>query len=250
MRVQGRLVLLAALTGLIEVGEGGDFQVLPLLLNVFAFFAITTVIGVFVFPFGGRLLQRIKQKELEFSALLVAALAFSVLAELLDLHFIVGAFMAGLFFGRKTIDESAYDDVRSKVSAMTFGFLAPIFFASVGLNMDFSAVLSVPVFVTCLLIAAFAGKFIGAGVAARCIGLSSQESAAVGVGMSARGAVELVIADIALEAGLFDVGVETSPVITHMFSAVVIMAVITTLVTPVLLKRIYAGNSLQPVSGE
>lgn len=234
------LVLLAALTGLIEAGQAGEFQVLPLMFKVFAFFALTTLIGVFVYPLAGRLLHGIRQKELEFSALLVSALAFSVLAELLDLHFIVGAFMAGLFFGRKTIDDVAYDDVRSKVSAMTFGFLAPIFFASVGLHMDFAAVVTVPVFVGCLLIAAFAGKLIGAGVAARAIGLSPQESAAVGVGMSARGAVELVIADIALEAGLFEVGPAATPVITHMFSAVVIMAVITTLVTPVLLKRIYA----------
>lgn len=239
------LVLLAGLTGLMEAGQGGEFEVLPLLFKVLAFFALTTLIGVFVYPLAGRLLHGIKQKELEFSALLVSALAFSVLAELLDLHFIVGAFMAGLFFGRKTIDDVAYDDVRSKVSAMTFGFLAPIFFASVGLHMDFSAVLTVPVFVGCLLIAAFAGKLIGAGVAARAIGLSPQESAAVGVGMSARGAVELVIADIALEAGLFEVGSETSPVITHMFSAVVIMAVITTLVTPLLLKRIYARSPAQ-----
>ena len=91
------------------------------------------------------------------------------------------------------------------------------------------------------MIAAFAGKLIGAGVAARCMGLTRQESAAVGVGMSARGAVELVIADIALEAGLSDMAVDTTPVIEHMFSAVVIMAVVTTLVTPVVLKRIYSS---------
>jgi Kef-type K+ transport system membrane component KefB len=237
------LILLAGLTAMIQAGQGGDFEIVPLLLNVVAFFVITTVIGVFVFPFGGRFLHRIKQKELEFSALLVGALAFSVLAELLDLHFIVGAFMAGLFFGRKTIDEPAYDDVRNKVSAMTFGFLAPIFFASVGLHLDFSAVSAVPIFVACLLIAAFVGKFVGAGVAARFIGLTHQEAAAVGVGMSARGAVELVIADIALEAGLFDMGAVASPVVEHLFSAVVIMAVLTTLVTPILLKRIYASES-------
>jgi Kef-type K+ transport system membrane component KefB len=59
--------------------------------------------------------------------------------------------------------------------------------------------------------------------------------------MSARGAVELVIADIALEAGLFEVMPGSAPVVEHIFSAVVIMAVLTTLVTPVLLKRIYAG---------
>ena len=244
------LVLLAALTGLIAAGPGGEFEVLPLVFKVAIFFAITTVIGVFLYPLAGHLLHGIKQKELEFSALLVIALAFSVLAELLELHFIVGAFMAGLFFGRKTIDDAAYDDVRNKVSAMTFGFLAPIFFASVGLHMDFAAVLAVPTFVVCLLLAAFVGKFIGAGLAARFVGLSPQESAAVGVGMSARGAVELVIADIALEAGLFDVGLETTPVITHMFSAVVIMAVITTLVTPVLLKRIYARPPSGPAYDE
>jgi Kef-type K+ transport system membrane component KefB len=233
------LILLAWLTGLMEAGPTGGFALGPLVLNVLAFFVITITVGVFVFPLGGRFMRSVKQKELEFSALLVAALAFSVLAELLDLHFIVGAFMAGLFFGRKTIDESAYDDVRNKTSAMTFGFLAPIFFASVGLRLDFAAVLVVPAFVAWLLIVAFLGKFIGAGVAARWVGLTRRDAAAVGVGMSARGAIELVIADIALEAGLFDVVPGTAPVVEHIFSAVVIMAVLTTLATPVLLKRIY-----------
>jgi Kef-type K+ transport system membrane component KefB len=235
------LILLAWLTALIGAEPGNVFTFGPLLLKVLAFFTITTVIGVFVFPLGGRLMRRIKQREFEFSALLVGALAFSVLAELLELHFIVGAFMAGLFFGRKTIDEPAYDDVRGKVSAMTFGFLAPIFFASVGLNLDFSAVVAVPAFLVWLLLAAFVGKLIGAGVAARWVGLTRSEAAAVGVGMSARGAVELVIADIALEAGLFEVVPGTAPVVEHIFSAVVIMAVLTTLVTPLLLKRIYAS---------
>jgi Kef-type K+ transport system membrane component KefB len=235
------LVLLAWLTALMESEPGVAFESGPILLKVIAFFAITTLIGVFIFPIGGRLLNRIRQKEFEFSALLVGALAFSVLAELLELHFIVGAFMAGLFFGRKTIGDHAYEDVRNKTSAMTFGFLAPIFFASVGLNLDFAALLQIPTFVILLLIAAFIGKFVGAGVAARLAGLSGRESAAVGVGMSARGAVELVIADIALEAGLFDSMGEPSPIIDNLFSAVVIMAVVTTLATPILLKRIYSS---------
>jgi Kef-type K+ transport system membrane component KefB len=215
------LILLAWLTALITAEPGSGFAFGMLGLKVLAFFAITITIGAFVFPLGGRLMRGIKQREFEFSALLVGALAFSVLAELLDLHFIVGAFMAGLFFGRKTIDDAAYDDVRNKTSAMTFGFLAPIFFASVGLNLDFSAVFVVPAFVAWLLLAAFAGKFIGAGVAARSMGLTRPEAAAVGAGMSARGAVELVIANIALEAGLFAVEPGTAPVVEHIFSAVV-----------------------------
>lgn len=233
------LILLAWLTALISGGPAGAPEIAVLALKVTAFFVITFGFGVFAFPRADHLLRRFRQKEFVVSALLVVVLAYSVLAELLDLHFIVGAFMAGLFFGRRTIDDRAYEDVSGKTSAMTFGFLAPIFFASVGLNLDFSAVLAVPAFVVCLVIAAFAGKFIGAGVAAHLIGLDRQEAAAVGVGMSARGAVELVIADIALEAGLFDVVPGGSPVVENMFSAVVIMAVLTTLITPVLLKRIY-----------
>ena len=237
------LILLAWLTALIGAEPGNGFVLEILLLKVFAFFVITIIIGAFVFPFGGRFMRGTKQKEFEFSALLVGALAFSVLAEFLDLHFIIGAFMAGLFFGRNTIDESAFEDVRNKTSAMTYGFLAPIFFASVGLNLDFSAIYVVPTFVVCLLIAAFAGKFIGAGAAALIAGYSRQEAAAVGAGMSARGAVELVIADIALKAGLFDdIGV-VSPVVENIFSSIVIMAVLTTIVTPILLKRIYMGDS-------
>ncbi|MGF1759289.1 cation:proton antiporter [Photobacterium sagamiensis] len=236
------LILLAWLTAFIGAGSASGFALGPIVLKVLAFFAITITVGVFLFPLGARFIRGIKEKEFEFSALLVGALAFSVLAEALELHFIIGAFMAGLFFDRKTIDEATYDDVRNKTSAMTYGFLAPIFFASVGLHMDFSAIYEVPGFVACLLLAAFAGKFIGAGAAARSVGLSWQEAAAVGTGMSARGAVELVIADIALKAGLFDDFSAMTPVVEHIFSAVVIMAVLTTLVTPILLKKIYAGT--------
>ena len=52
-----------------------------------------------------------------------------------------------------------------------------------------------------------------------------------------------MIADIALQAGLFEVSPGSSPVVEHVFSAVVIMAVATTLMTPVLLKRIYSTQS-------
>ena len=233
------LILLAWLTAFLNGGPDTPQELARIGFSVIAFFAITITAGVWLFPLAGRFMLRFHQKrELDFSALLAAALAFAVLAELLQLHFIVGAFMAGLFFGRKTIDSAAYDEVRTKTSAMTFGFLAPIFFASIGSHMDFEAVIAVPVFVICLLVVAFIGKFLGAGIAARGVGLTNHQAAAVGAGMSARGAVELVIVDIALNAGLFDVP-GTSPVVEHMFSAIVIMAVLTTLVTPLLLKRIY-----------
>jgi Kef-type K+ transport system membrane component KefB len=208
------------------------------------FESITDLGMFFIMLFAGVELQPRRLIEYSRGSLMVAAsgtLLPMALGIALGWAFLPDSdlFVAGLFFGRKTIDEPSYDEVRSKTSAMTFGFLAPIFFASVGAHLDFRAVLVVPAFVLCLLVVAFIGKFLGAGVAARGAGLSRYQAAAVGAGMSARGAVELVIADIALEAGLFEFP-DDSPVVEHMFSAIVMMAVLTTLMTPILLKRIYA----------
>jgi Kef-type K+ transport system membrane component KefB len=234
------LLLLAWLTALITIGETpAPAEMGIIAFKIAIFFVVTIVIGSFVFPLGGKFLKHLKEKELDFSAMLVAALAFAVLAEMLHLHFILGSFVAGVFFGRKTVDSKTYESVRSKVSGMTFGFLAPIFFASIGMNLSIDAFSEIPLFLLVLVIAAFVGKFIGAGGAAIAVGLSRAEAAAVGVGMSARGAVELVIADIALKAGIFSLPGVSSPILENLFSAVVVMAIITTVVTPVLLKKIY-----------
>ena len=66
--------------------------------------------------------------------------------------------------------------------------------------------------------------------------ISTRESLAVGGAMNARGAVELIVADIALRAGLFTLPDPPPPVVQNLFSAVVIMAVVTTLGTPVALR--------------
>lgn len=105
--------------------------------------------------------------------------------------------MTGLYFGRKTIDTRSYNSVKHPISAMTFGFLAPIFFASIGLNLNISALSGAPLFLAVLiLVASFFGKIVGAAIAARAFGFSPRDSGIIGVGMSTRGAVELVIAGI------------------------------------------------------
>ena len=237
------LLLLAWLTGLIAVGEPpGALDIAILLGKMALFFVVTGIIGLYIFPWGGRLMHHLKAQEFEISGLLVGAFAFSVLAEMLGLHFIIGAFIAGLYFGQKTIDVASYTRVKNTISAMTFGFLAPIFFASIGLHLNLGALTDVPVFVGVLVLVAILGKVIGAGGAAQVYGFSLRDSASIGIGMSPRGAVELVIAGIALKAGLFDVGSAGSPVVENIFSAVVIMAVVTTVVSPIILQHVFSRD--------
>ncbi len=237
------LLLLAWLTGMIGAGEPPGFAEFALLSGkIVLFFIVTTIIGLFVFPWGGRLMHHLKAHELEISAVLVGAFAFSVLAEMLGLHFIVGAFVAGLYFGQKTIDMESYQRVRDAISAMTFGFLAPIFFASIGFHMDFVTVVETPGFLGILILCAFVGKVAGAGVAARGMGFSRKESIAIGVGMSPRGAVELVVAGIALKAGLFARVTAEPSVVEYLFSAVVIMSVVSTVISPIVLARMFPSR--------
>lgn len=234
------LILLAWLTGLLAFGAPpGAADVALLFGKIALFFAITAIVGLFLFPWGGRLMHYLKAQELEISAVLVGAFAFAVLAELLALHFIVGAFVAGLYFGRRTINAESYERVKNTVSAMTFGFLAPIFFASIGLNLDIGALSGAPAFVALLIATAFFGKIAGSGGIARLLRFSWRDSTAIGVGMSSRGAVELVIVGVALKAGLFDAVGPDTRIVDNLFSAVVMMAVVTTVVSPIILKRVF-----------
>ncbi|MDJ0947649.1 MAG: cation:proton antiporter [Alphaproteobacteria bacterium] len=241
------LALLATLTAFMRTGELPGVDGLVLLgANVLLFFAVVTVMGLYVFPWAGRVSKRLQEPEGALGLLLIAALSYAVLAELLGMHFILGAFAAGLFFGRHTVDPDTYDSVRLKVSGITSGFMAPIFFASIGLRVDLSAAIHVPVFTAVLIGAAMLGKLVGAGLPAFWCGLKPREAACVGAGMSVRGAVELIVADVALEAGLFALPDPPPPVVAHLFSAVVLMAMVTTIVAPMFLRWGMRGVARSP----
>ena len=236
------LALLLAVIGENFSSTLGSGAVLLLIGKVLLFFAVTIPIGLFVFPNLGRYLRHLHFPEVEFSMLLIGALAYAIFAELMGLHFILGAFLAGMFFHSNSVDAGVYKRVEQQMSGITSGFLAPIFFVSVGLHLDFSAVSQVPGFVAVLILIAFASKLLGSGLPAYWLGLSKRESLMVGVGMSGRGAVELIVAGIALEAGLFLHPQPTPVIVESLYSAIVLMALVTTIVTPIVLRWIAPKN--------
>jgi Kef-type K+ transport system membrane component KefB len=238
------LVLLAWLTGWIGAGTGFSLTDVAVIAGkVMLFFAIVIPIGHRLFPAICRRLRKVRVKEIDFSVIVIIAIAFGILAHMLGLHLIIGAFTAGVFFGPGVAGEKGYESVRSKVSGVTFGFFAPLFFASIGFELDLSAIFKAPLFVLALIFVAFIGKLTGAGLGAMAAGLHRRESMAVGIGMSARGAVELVIAGIALNAGLFDINGGDTRITESLFSSIVIMAVVTTLMVPVLLKWVINSHA-------
>jgi Kef-type K+ transport system membrane component KefB len=231
------LILLAVLTSVLTTDNGITIGLLAqIALSVAAFFLAAGLIARYVLPGAGRLLKRLTLEHAEFSILIVFGLALAVLAEALGMHFLIGAFTAGVLFTRQVVGKETYELLTQQTRALTVGFLAPVFFASIGIHLDIGALLAAPVFLILLLLAATAGKVIGSGVMARLSGFSSRDSLAIGSAMNARGAVEIIIADIALRAGLFERPVPTPPAIDYLFSAVVIMAIVTTLGSPFALR--------------
>jgi Kef-type K+ transport system membrane component KefB len=231
------LVLLAVLTAVLQTGEAPSAAgLLWLCARAVLFFGATFGAGHLLFRRLGRTLMREGPPEREFGALILVALAFAALAEALHMHFMLGAFMAGLVFVRSGVGNEAYRTVERRVSGVAQGFLAPVFFVSVGMQLDASALLSSPAFVTVLIVLAFLVKLCTC-VPALLGGLPTRQALAVGVGMSARGAVELVVADVALRAGLFR-SPAGHPLVGDIHSAVVIMAIVTTLAPSIVLPRL------------
>lgn len=230
------LILLAVALSMIRTGGVPDAgTILVLLGQVGLFFAVAVGAGVHVEPHFYRWVAQLRIPAPLFSGLLVVALAYAALAEALGMDFILGPFVAGLFFDPETVGEDDHASVKASLADLTNGLLGPLFFASIGMRLDIGAVTAVPIFLALLLAVAILGKLVGAGVPARLAGLSAREATAVGIGMSGRGAVELVVASIALEAGLF---AQPDPLVSNLFSALVITAVVTTLLMPLALRAV------------
>lgn len=233
------LVLLAVLTAILSSSQELSAASIALIGGkVILFFAVAWLFAKFVMPLVGRLMDRVNVSYADFTTVIILGLVLSVFAEFLHMHFLIGAFTAGLMCSRRVIGEDSYEKVRDEIEALTLGFFAPVFFASIGIHLSLAAAIEIPVFVILLLGFATFGKLLGAGGTALAVGLDRRRALAVGAAMNARGAVEIIIADIALRAGLFQHPEPVPPVIENMFSAVVIMAIVTTLIAPVMLRAL------------
>jgi Kef-type K+ transport system membrane component KefB len=144
--------------------------------------------------------------------------------EAINIHAILGAFIAGIAFGDSV---HLREQAREIIHQFVTNFFAPLFFVSIGLKINFIENFD-PLIVSIVLVLAFVGKVLGATIGARIGGMSKNHSLAVGFGMNARGAMEIILGTLALNAGLI-----SKPI----FVALVIMALITSLTSGPLMKK-------------
>jgi Kef-type K+ transport system membrane component KefB len=173
-----------------------------------------------------KLLLLLRGKESLFAIFFVFILLFSTLTESIGLHFIIGAFFASMLLSKDLVGEKHLNTFHNTTNSMAMGFLAPIFFAGIGLEFKFGSITNYWL-LGAIIAVSFASKIIGGYLGGRFARLNHRQSVTLGFGLNARGIMELVIANIAFRAGLINV---------EIFSMLVIMGLVTTLSTPFLLK--------------
>jgi Kef-type K+ transport system membrane component KefB len=231
------LIGLSVLLGLVKTGTVETMGIFIILLKVCLFFGFTILVGHFVIPFFTRKLDDFNAKGFTFA--MISALVMAIAAELAGLHLVIGAFLAGQFVRKEIMHENVYNAISDRFYGLGYGFLMPVFFATLAFHIHFEWNLSFLFFALFITLAAILGKLIGCGLAALSFRFSMRESAIIGFGMNGRGAVELVIVAIVIELSdsLLAQGTISEPLLTEtQFSALVLMAFITTLLAPLMLR--------------
>lgn len=217
------LVLTLILAG---TGTGGSGKVLETAGLAVALVGVTYLV---IRHALAALVARMKSEQLLTVVLVVGAIAFSALTQMINLHPLIGAFLFGAAVPRNS---PAVDRISHQLQGFTLTILLPLFFAGVGLVTAVGLLGAHAVHWLVfggILVAAQVTKFVGAGGAARLAGLPGREAVQLGVLMNCRGVTELVIATVGLHAGLVNqLG----------FTILVLIAVITTAVTGPLMRHL------------
>lgn len=222
------LLVLAVLSGVATKGTVVVLDVVVVALEAVAFL-------VFVGLVGSRVVRRfhvhIRNIPLESGALGIAAIAMLVLAavaSLIGLAGIVGAFLAGMMLSEARERLQIEEAIRP-----LYQFLAPFFFVFVGSQVDFKVYGDLTVIGTALAVTllAIAAKFLPCMLAAA--GMGWHSAAVVGAGMVPRGEVGFIVAGLGLSLGI---------VPQWLYSDVVLMSILTTLIAPYSLQFLYRGQ--------
>jgi Kef-type K+ transport system membrane component KefB len=165
--------------------------------------------------------------EALFGILVLFTLVFASVSEMLGFHFVIGAFFGALLINKDLFLASRYSELEKTLASITGGFLAPVFFAYLGLEFNLLEMKS-PWFVVAVLAVSILTKILAGWLGGRLVRLSNTDSLGIGIILNGRGVMELVIASIAFEHGLIGEG---------LFSTLILMGVVTTMITPVLFRR-------------
>lgn len=225
------VILLLSLFIAFTDGNGDRASLLLVVVKMVLYLLVSGLVAAFVLPRLALWADRQPVSEGLTSFVVILALLFGWTAEEWGgLAAITGAFIAGVGLGRSILR----DKIERSMHAITYAFFVPIFFVSIGLHTDLHQMsLRVAPFAALLILAAILGKVIGCGLGAKSSGFTWLEALRVGLGMISRGEVGLIVATVGIKNGL---------ITTEVFSVITLLVLLTTLITPPLLRLSYTKS--------
>ena len=198
-------------------------------LKIIAFFILALVVGYIIYIVFDKWINKydIDKRRFVIGAFVVCLLLSFCAEEFFGVADITGAFIAGLVLSRNR--ETEY--ISKRFDIISYMLLSPIFFASIGINMEIPKMTVSIIIMTIVLVAvAMLSKIIGCGLGAKICGYSKKEIIQIGTGMMARGEVALVIANKGIKLGIMN---------TYFLPSIIIMIITAAICTPILLKTAY-----------
>jgi Kef-type K+ transport system membrane component KefB len=205
------------------------------LISMLVYLGVASGLGYWLLPGLSRKASSLPVSQGLIAFTFVTVLFFGWLAELLGgMAAITGAFLAGLWLSRSPVKES----IESGISTIAYSVFVPLFFINVGLAANARELTGESLLLMVLItVMAVLGKVLGAGAGAILGGFNRREALQLGVGMMSRGEVGLIVASVGISQNILQ---------PDTFAAVVGMVIITTLLTPPLLRALFPRPAVKP----
>jgi len=216
-------IITAIIFSLALQGQVDAFSIAKSVLGTLVFMGLSLTIGrPAVFSIIRWVNDNFESDFAVITAILLIMGVMAIITDLIGVHTVLGAFVAGILIGESPILTRHIDE---QLRGLIFAFLMPVFFGTAGLSADLTILKDPALLALTLGLIAIAslGKFSGAFIGGKLAGLTPRESLALGTGMNARGSTEVIVATIGLSMGALN---------QNLFTMIVTMAVITTVAMP------------------
>jgi Kef-type K+ transport system membrane component KefB len=227
------MLVILLLSGFIALNQGGSaLEIIIVLVKMIVFLSLSLAFGYWLLPKISHKVQSLPIAQGTITLAIIIMLFYGVSAELLGgMAAITGAFIAGLMYART----KEKNEIERGLRSLSYGLFVPIFFINIGLHVDVRGMSISSLWILIMItFVAIIGKVFGAGLGAKLGKFSWQESLQLGVGMISRGEVGLIVATVGLLENLLN---------PDLYSSIVGMVLITTLITPPLLRASFAKST-------
>jgi len=237
--VANEITMFISLSIILSVASSGGFSGIFALwvgVKVCLFIGIVLALGRVVLPYlAPYVLNSSGSKGFTFA--LIVALLFAIIAEAIGLHFVVGAYLAGMFVREEITSDALMHKIEDRFYGLSHSFLGPIFFASVGMAISFTAFKTEPWLVLAFLIILFTGQIAGSYAVGHWTGLLTvKERVLTGTLLSGRGSIEIIMAQIGFSTFIVATGDRLVP--ENLFGVLVLLSFCSSLLMPLLVKFI------------